>query len=149
MTETLVPLEGSVPMNVHHRLGAADPKERIDVTIVLRRKSEDGLPTLAEFVAGQRAKGVTRHTLAERYGASSEDAERVQAWAKSQGLTVTAVELGLRQVSISGCIDAMEHAFGITLSLYRHTRTDTQFRCPQSDIHVPSPCLRSSSVFSA
>ena len=63
MAEKLVQLKGSVPVNKHPLIGPADPKERVEVTIKLRRKSEEGLPTLDQFIAGKRAVGVTRQIL--------------------------------------------------------------------------------------
>jgi len=46
MVESLVTLVGSVPTNRHARIGPADPKERIEVTVKLKRQMEDGLPAL-------------------------------------------------------------------------------------------------------
>ena len=60
MTDKLIAIEGSMPVNKHKLLGPADPHEHVEVTVKLRRKSEQGLPTLAEFVAGKRCAGVTR-----------------------------------------------------------------------------------------
>ena len=57
MTDKLIAIEGSVPVNKHKLVGPADPKQRIEVTVKLRRKSEQGLPTLDEFVAGKRERG--------------------------------------------------------------------------------------------
>jgi kumamolisin len=137
MSERLVPIEGSIPVNNHERIGPTDPRERIEVTIKLRRKTEEGLPTLEEFVAGKRAKGVTRRILAERYGASQVDADTVQRWAVAQGLSVWRVDLGRRQMHLVGSADAMSKAFGVKLSMYKHLRTATQFRCPEDNVRIP------------
>jgi kumamolisin len=137
MTEKLIQLQGSVPVNKHQLLGPADPKEHVDVTIKLRRKSEEGLPTLNQFIAGKRAVGVTRQILAERYGATPEDAAAVQHWAVQQGLSVSRVDLGRRQIHLVGSAAAMARAFDVRLLRYQHSRTGTQFRCPEKDIHIP------------
>jgi kumamolisin len=137
MPEKRIVLKGSTPENKHELIGPADPKKQIDVTIKLRRKSEEGLPTLAEFVAGKRSKGITRQILSERYGASREDANAVQHWAAQQGLSVSHVDLGRRQVHLVGSIDAMGRAFGVKLLLYKHRRTKTSFRCPDGDLQIP------------
>jgi hypothetical protein len=68
MADNLVPFEGSVPVNKHQFIDPADPHGRIDVTIKLRRKSEKELPTLDEFVVGQRSSGITRQVLSETHG---------------------------------------------------------------------------------
>lgn len=137
MTDRLITLKGSVPLNKHKLIGAADPQERIEVTIKLRRKTEKGLPTLKEFVAGKRAVGITRQVLAERYGASQDDADAVHQWAVQQGLSVWRVDLGRRQMHLVGSADAMSQAFGVKLAMYRHSRTGVRFRCPKADIRIP------------
>jgi kumamolisin len=137
MSDKLVTLAGSVPPNTHERIGPADPSERIEVTIKLRRKTEEGLPTLDEFLAGKHAKGVTRRILAERYGANQDDADAVQRWAVAQGLSVWRTDLGRRQIHLVGSVDAMSKAFGVKLSTYKHKRTGTHFRCPEDNIQIP------------
>ena len=137
MAEKLVPLIGSVPANPHQPVGSVDPHERIEVTVKLRRKDESGLPTLDEFVAGKRAAGITRAQLAERYGAVQGDVDAVHGWAVQNGLSVSHVERGSRQMHLVGTADAMSRAFGVELGRYLHARTGTHFRCPKGDIHVP------------
>lgn len=137
MGDTLVTLKGSVPTNSHALVGPANPAEHIEVTIKLRRKTEEGLPTLDEFIAGKRAVGVTRQELATRYGASQDDADAVQRWAAQQGLSVSRVDLGRRQMHVVGSVGAMARAFDTKLSMYKHARTGTEFRCPEADIKIP------------
>lgn len=107
MSDNPVPLEGSVPVN-----------------------------TLEEFVAGKRAQGLTRRTLGERFGASRDDADTVQRWAVAQGLSVSRVDLDRRQMHLIGSA-AMSKAFGVKLSLCKHARTGTHFRCPEDNIRIP------------
>jgi kumamolisin len=137
MSEKLIPIPGSVPVNDHPMVGPVDPAERIEITIKLRRKTEEGLPTLEEFLAGKRAVGVTRHTLAERYGAAREDVTVVQDWAVQNGLSMSRVDQATRQMHLVGSAKAMSQAFGVKLSKYSHGRTKTHFRCPEGDIQVP------------
>lgn len=145
MAEKLIPIEGSVPANAHKLVGAVNPEEQIEVTIKLRRRTREGLPTIDEFLAGKRAVGVTRTILAERYGAAQEDVEAVQNWAVKNKLSVWRVDLARRQMHLVGSADAMARAFGVKLSRYVHNRTKTTFRCPEGDIHVPeslAPIIR-------
>jgi kumamolisin len=137
MAEDFFTLKGSVPVNNHQLIGPVDAKKQLDVTVRLRRKSEKGLPTLEEFIKGERAQGITRQILADHYGSDAKDAAAVQAWANSKGLSVSRIDLGLRQVHLVGSADAMSKAFGVKLSIYRHARTHTHFRCPESDIKIP------------
>ena len=138
MAERMVSLKGSVPVNKHHRIGPVDPKSYIEVTVRLRRKTEEGLPTLKEFIKGERAHGITRRILAQRYGSDARDAEAVRSWARSKRLSVTRTDLGMRQVHLIGSADAMAKAFGVDLAMYQHRRTRTRFRCPTCDISIPA-----------
>jgi kumamolisin len=137
MADRFVSLKGSIPVNNHKLIGAVNSGERIEVTVKLRRKSEEGLPTLDEFVAGQRASGITRQVLAERYGASHQDVVTVRDWALKNKLSVLRVDLPTRQIHLVGSAGAMEGAFGVKLSLYEHARTKANFRCPEHDIQIP------------
>lgn len=137
MADKLVSIKGSVPVNKHKWIGHADSNDRIEATIKLRRASEEGLPTLEEFVRGKRSSGITRQILAERYGAKREDVDAVQRWAVRQALSVSRVDLARRQMHLVGSVDAMSRAFGVKLSMYRHSRTGSQFRCPEKEIKVP------------
>ena len=136
MAEKLIAIKGSVPVNTHKLIGPTEPTERIEVTIKLRRKTEEGLPTLTEFLDGKRAR-YTRQVLADRYGAAREDADAVQRWAVQHGLSVWRIDLARRQVHLIGSAEAMSNAFAVKLSIYQHARTNTHFRCPESDISIP------------
>src|SRR5579885_3036477 len=137
MNDKLIAIEGSVPLNKHPLVGPADPNQRIEVTIKLRRKSEQGLPTLEEFLGGKRSAGMTRQQLTQRYGAQQEDADAVKQWAVQQGLSVANIDLGRRQMHLTGSIAAMSRAFGVNLSIYSQARTGKHFRCPTGNIHLP------------
>ncbi len=137
MTDKMITLKGSVPVNKHKRIGPADPHERVEITIVLERKSEDGLPTLEEFLRGKRCNGLTRQQLAEKHGAKPEDAEAVRLWAGKQGLSVLHSDLGSRLLHLVGSVATLSRAFGVKMSMYHHSRTQTKFRCPESDIQIP------------
>jgi kumamolisin len=137
MADRLVSLKGSVPVNNQQLIGAVNSAERIEVTVKIRRKSEEGLPTLDEFVAGERARGITRQILADRYGAAQQDVAAVRNWALKNKLSVARVDLATRQVHLVGSAGAMQQAFGVKLSVYEHARTKTRFRCPQHEIQIP------------
>src|ERR1700722_11343492 len=136
MAESMVTLRGSIPRNQHKRGGPVDPNERIEVTVKLRRKTELGLPTVAEFVAGERAR-LTRAELTQRYGSDPGDAIAVQHWATQQDLSTTSVDLGKRELHLTGLAGAMSKAFGVKLSRYKHARTKREFRCPENEIQIP------------
>src|SRR5262249_9989206 len=73
-------------------LGLADPNEQLWVTIVLRRRPNGPpVPSLSKFASlppSQRRR-MSEEEFAAKYGAAQADIDRVTAFAKSHGLTVT------------------------------------------------------------
>ena len=116
MPNEMVRLQGSLPSTRHPTVGPVDPHARIEFTVKLRRKTQAGLPTLDQFLAGDRAKGVNRQALIETYGASRADADAVAKWALSQGLSVASTDLGHRQVRLVGSAAAVGRAFAVSPS---------------------------------
>jgi kumamolisin len=120
-----------------NRIGPVKPNSQIEVTVMLRRKSEEGLPTLDAFLDGERASGITRQILADRYGSRAEDATAVETWAKSKHLSVSSVDLARRQLHLTGSAEAMEKAFQAKLSMYNHPRTGTHHCRPEGEVKIP------------
>ena len=111
------PLEGS------RSVGAADPKERIEVTVVLRRgPSADGKAAQKAMSGGSIKKRayLTREQLEAAQGASAEDIARVEAFAQEHGLDVVQASRARRSVVLSGTVGAFSTAFGVTLTRYEH-----------------------------
>ncbi|MCX5292452.1 MULTISPECIES: protease pro-enzyme activation domain-containing protein [unclassified Streptomyces] len=96
----LVPLRGSErSAHAHARsTGAVSDSERIEVTLVLRRRSE--IPD--DLVEGPET--ITREELAARYGAGPADIDMVKRTAEQHGLTVTQTDPAARRVKISGTL---------------------------------------------
>jgi len=96
----LVPLPGSkrtAPADAR-AVGTVDDSERIEVTLVLRRRAE--IPD--DLVEGPST--ITQQELAERYGANPADIELVQRTAQEHGLTVAEADQGSRRVKIAGTV---------------------------------------------
>lgn len=96
----LVPLPGS-ERSAHadaRSTGAVSDSERIEVTLVLRRRTE--IPD--ELVEGPET--ITREELAARYGADPADIDMVKRSAEQHGLTVTQADPASRRVKISGTL---------------------------------------------
>lgn len=96
----LVPLAGSErSAHVNARsAGAVSDSERIEVTLVLRRRAE--IPD--DLVEGPET--VTREELTARYGADPADIDMVKRSAQEHGLTVTLADAASRRVKISGTL---------------------------------------------
>ncbi|GDY32235.1 S53 family peptidase [Gandjariella thermophila] len=97
-------IPGAVPA------GAVDPAERIELTLVLRRRAD--LPD--EFVTGPAT--LTSAELAAGYGAADSDVDLVRSVLAERGVEVVSVRPGAGSVAVAGPAEAVCAAFGTTLS---------------------------------
>jgi kumamolisin len=87
------------------RTGPCDPGERLQVTVVLRKRpSRKRVKSVAQFVS--RGERLTRADYEARYGADPKDVERVKAFAAEHKLKVSKVNLGARTLTLSGTVGA-------------------------------------------
>jgi kumamolisin len=115
-----VPLPGSERRVTRgaRRLRAADPEERVEITIVIRR--ENPLPAPTRGGPAVRRRHLSRSEFAARHGASTDDVERILAFSRQHGLTVADVNLPARTIKISGTVGQLSAAFRVTLDVYEH-----------------------------
>jgi kumamolisin len=108
-----VELAGSArtPLPAESRVARADPGQRVDVTVVLRRRG--ALPD-----PGPAQPHLQRRELEDRAGADLADIARVEAFAHEHGLDVVSASPARRSVVLSGPVAALEPAFGTELWLY-------------------------------
>jgi kumamolisin len=99
------------PLPPETSLGPADPRQRLAVTVLLRRRG--ALPE-----PGTAQAHLQRRQLEELAGADPADIERVEAFAHDHGLDVVDASPARRSVVLAGTVDALEAAFGTQLSLY-------------------------------
>jgi kumamolisin len=121
-SERYVPIPGSErqPLPGATATGPCDPATPIQVTVVLRpRPSAKRRESLARLIA--RGHRLTRDEYAARYGADPQDVKRVRAFARRQGLKVSAVNLAARTVTLTGTAGAFCGAFRVDLANYRHS----------------------------
>jgi len=104
-----VPLPGSERAKIPgaQPAGDLDPAQRIEVTLILRRRAE--LP--------EGTQGLTSDQLAEQYGADPADIELIRQVLTGYGLTVTSVHPASRRVKVAGSAADLSRAFGTSLSL--------------------------------
>ncbi|HEX3550473.1 MAG TPA: S53 family peptidase [Candidatus Elarobacter sp.] len=92
--------------------GDADPGERLEVTVLLRRG--------AELPPAEPGKHVDRATFAARYGATKRDVGLVRRFATDYGLAVVEADAARRTVILSGTVANFNAAFGVRLKRYVH-----------------------------
>jgi kumamolisin len=91
--------------------GAIDGSERIELTVVTRRRAE--LPLDAAGVPVRLTKAELEH----RYGADPADLELVAGTLSGLGLEVTAQDAGSRRTTVAGTVSALAATFGAELSM--------------------------------
>ena len=117
------------------RTGPCDPKERLQVTVVLRqRPSRKPVRTLSQLVS--HAERLTRAEFEVRYGADPKDVERVKAFAAEHKLKISKVNMGARTLVLSGTADAFSQAFQVGLNRYEHA--EGAFRGRTDPVRIPA-----------
>ncbi|HEY4464947.1 MAG TPA: S53 family peptidase, partial [Streptosporangiaceae bacterium] len=90
-------------------VGPVDESERIEVTLVTRRRS----PLPAEVV--ETPATLSREELARAHGTDPADLERVRETLGAFGLEIASTDAGSRRVKVAGPASALSQAFGTTL----------------------------------
>lgn len=99
--------------------------EVIEVTVMLRRKKK--LPPRL-----LKGKTVSRDMYRKNYAADKEDADKVEAFAHSYGLSTVEVSLPRRSIILRGTLSDFENAFNAHLQYVNNFRTLT------SEIEIPA-----------
>jgi kumamolisin len=90
-------------------IGATGPNERVTVTIVVRSKNPQPPPP----------GNLSREEYANAYGADASDMQRVEAFARANGLEVLESSPARRCVRVAGTAAQISPAFGVSLLNYR------------------------------
>jgi kumamolisin len=103
-------------------LGPANPTERLEVSVIVRRRSGNALRK--EVAAIESANGstafLTREQFAAKHGADPADIAMVQAFANSNGLAVVESHAARRTIVLSGTVAQFSAAFGVQLQEFAH-----------------------------
>ena len=113
----LVPLAGTekTPLAGARKLGPVDLRDRAAVTVLVRpRRTLAASRALLTAPIAQR-QYLTREQLAERYGATPADLDKIEAFAHAHGLTVVHRSAAERRVLLSGTLEDLTGAFGVRL----------------------------------
>ncbi|HKV46564.1 MAG TPA: S53 family peptidase [Candidatus Acidoferrales bacterium] len=120
--------------------GAADPKERIVVSIVLRRRPPKSALNAAKSAATKNAprirKYLSREQFVRRHGASAADIAKVRSFAKQYGLRVASEDRASRTVKLSGTVQSFNKAFETDLRRYEHSWGS--YRCRTGELTIPA-----------
>lgn len=116
----------------------ADPTERLEVTVLVRRRAGEALHARAAQLAAGSASApyLTREEFAARHGADAADLAAVRAFAAAQGLAVVLEHAARRTVVLSGTVAQFNTAFNVQLQRMRHD--SCSYRGRIGSIELPS-----------
>jgi kumamolisin len=118
------PLIGSErqPLPGARSAGAADPKERLEVSVLVRCRGGAVLENRVKaLAAGGKAGGhLSREDFAKQFGADPGDFAAIKTFATSHGLAVVQEDAARRTVILSGTVAQFNDAFGVKLERFEH-----------------------------
>ena len=113
------------PLRGARAVGAIDPKERIQVTVIVRSSPSSQEPPPTEerdrSLPSERSY-LTREEYETRFGAAREDLAKVEDFAQRHGLDIVEVSSARRSVILSGTVRQFSAAFGVKLARYKHPK---------------------------
>jgi kumamolisin len=102
-------------------IGKADPTERLEVTVLVRRQAASELASrVGQLAQGTRADHLTREQFAQRHGANKDDIAAVEDFADKQGLVVVQMDAARRTIVLAGTVAQFNDAFGVELQQFEH-----------------------------
>lgn len=120
-------------------VSAAEPNERIQVTVVLRPENageeEHPARSRATRESGQR-EYLSREDLAAAHGADPAAVAKIEDFARQHGLTVVQANPARRTVILSGTVAAMSDAFKVELTQY--SSNEGAFRARTGPVMAPA-----------
>jgi kumamolisin len=121
------------------RIGAADSKEILKVSVRIRRRPDaPALPDPADMAARPHGEKnyISREGFAARYGASKADMDKITEFAHAQGLEVVEASAARRTVVLKGTVEQMSKAFAVDLGVYESPKE--KYRGREGAIYVPA-----------
>ncbi len=135
-----IPLRGSVraPLPGAHAVGAANPDEPIEVTVLLRPRASKESLNIEQMAARlpQDRQHLTREKLAETRGADPQDISKIEAFADEHHLSVVEANPAERRVVLSGTVANFSRAFDVELKRYEHPQGS--YRGRTGPVHIPA-----------
>ena len=129
-----LPVEGSDrrPFPGAERLGPADPRQRVTVSVRLRRR-----PDAPPLPRPRRGTGhLSRERFTAVYGADPADIAELVAFARQHGLDVGETSVARRTVQLTGTVAQLQAAFAVDLGHYRAGQAS--YRGREGHVHLPA-----------
>jgi kumamolisin len=119
-------------------VGPADPQERLEVTVLLRRRDRPGLQdrVMRQARGDRTVECMSRPDFAQMYGASVQDLSAIKGFARAHGLTVTQEHAGRRTLVLAGTVSQANEAFGVQLQHCEYP--GGTYRGRHGAVHLPA-----------
>jgi kumamolisin len=118
------PIRGSErqPLPGAKSVGKADPTERLEVSVVLRRAGAAAFKDRVKKTSTQNGERthLSRPEFEKQFGATAADIAAVKTFAASHGLAVVQEHSARRTMVLSGSVAQFNAAFGVDLQRFEH-----------------------------
>jgi kumamolisin len=110
------------PLRNARSVGKADPHERLEVTILLRRGNAGELRDRIEKLTSPNPAGghLSREEFTHKFSADHADIAKVKTFAHAHHLAVVQEHAGRRTVVLSGTVSQFNSAFGVDLQRFEY-----------------------------
>ena len=128
------------PMEGAKLIGPADPQEKMEVTIFLRRGSKpEAYPNIAQLgsLPAKERRHLSREEFAKTHAASKDDVAKIRQFAAEFGLQVKEENPARRSVVLAGTVGAFSRAFEVKLDRYEHP-TKGSYRGRTGSLTIPT-----------
>lgn len=121
------------------KVGAPDPNDRVEVTVLLRRRStaqaRASVPEALEATKPHERHYLSHAEFAAAHGAAPQDIKRVEDFAHAHNLDVAETDAAGRRIVLSGTVENMQAAFGV--ELYCYEAEGVSYRGRTGAVHIP------------
>jgi kumamolisin len=103
-------------------VGKADPTERLEVSVLLRRSQGDTFKeNVKKLESGDKSHAhLKREEFAQKFGAAAADIAAVKKFASSHGLSAVQEDGARRTVRLAGTVAQFNEAFGVDLGRFEY-----------------------------
>lgn len=122
-----------------HAVGKTDPSERLEVSVLLRRRgtTADLKTHVARLASGDKSvKHLEREDFERQFGAHSDDIAALKSFADAHGLVITQQSKARRTVVLSGSVAQFNAAFEVDLQNFEHP--DGSYRGRVGAVQLPA-----------
>jgi xanthomonalisin len=118
-------------------MSAVGPQQRLKLALQLPLRNQADLTLLLHDLYDPKSpnfhKYISVSAFTKRFGPTAADYNKVVAWAKAQGLTVTTTPANRRLVALEGSVDVVNRAFQVKVNNYRHPIEERAFYSPDRE----------------